>query len=69
MTDPTPFLRGDRVKLTDRYADALNRALKAKLDWRARRGSVARCSSSDVYVAWDGRNSLDAIPIKGVEKT
>jgi hypothetical protein len=69
MTDPLPFSRGDRVKLTDRYADALNRALKTKIDWRARRGSVARCNEADVYVAWDGRESLDSIPIKGVEKT
>jgi len=62
-----PFIRGDRVKLTDRYADALNRSLKAKLDWRIRRGVVWRCSASDVYITWDGRATLDSIPIKGVE--
>ena len=69
MTDPAPFSRGDRVKLTEQYASALLRGpRRKKVDWRSRQGVVERCSSSEVYVAWEGRRSLDAIPIRGVEK-
>lgn len=67
MTDHLAFAPGDAVKLTDRYADTLNRAVKVKIDWRARRGVVRRCNENDVYVKWEGRNTLDAIPVKGVE--
>jgi hypothetical protein len=69
MTDPLPFDRGDRVKLTDRFAKVLLRGPKVKIDWLARRGVVRRCNEFDVYVAWDGRNTLDSIPVKAVEKT
>ena len=68
MSETVVFAKGDRVKLTDRFADTLNRAIKAKLDWRVRRGVVARCNSSEVYVIWDGRATMDQIPIKGVER-
>lgn len=69
MTDPAPFTRGDLVRLTEKYAGTLLRGhRRKKIDWRSRRGVVERCSSSEVYVAWEGRRSLDAIPIRGVEK-
>src|SRR6476620_4371710 len=50
-----PFKKGDRVQLTNRYADALNRSFHATLDWRSRRGSVTRCNLNDVTIRWDGR--------------
>lgn len=62
------FSQGDRVKLTARYADVLNRSFHARLDWKTRQGVVTRCNNSDVTIRWDGRETLDAIPVRGVEK-
>ena len=63
---------GDRVKLTDRYAAVLMRHWKGprtrQLDWRERRGVIARMNFADVFVKWDGRNTVDSLPIKAVEK-
>jgi hypothetical protein len=64
--------RGDRVKLTDRYANVLmndDRGPKSRgVDWRARRGTVWRLNANDVYIIWDGRTSWDLLPHKAVEK-
>jgi hypothetical protein len=62
-----PFPDGARVKLTDRYAQALCKAKKNKIDWLTRRGVVGWCGKDAVAIAWPGRQSLDMIPIKAVE--
>jgi hypothetical protein len=59
------FARGERVKLQEAFARAL--MAKRDLDWLKRRGTVTYCSPQTVYVRWDGRNTLDNLPIKGVE--
>lgn len=64
--------RGDRVKLTDRYANVLmkqDRGQKPKsVDWRSRRGEVTRLNCNDVFIIWDGITSADVVPHKAVEK-
>jgi hypothetical protein len=68
----TSIRLGDRVKLTDRYATVLMRHWKGPrtkiVDWRSRRGVVARLNMADVFIKWDDRNTVDSVPIKAVEK-
>lgn len=62
--------RGDRVKLTARVAAAFNNNKRpGKLDWTDRRGFVERISANRAYaiVLWDGRTSMDDVPIRSVE--
>ena len=63
------FRKGDAVKLKDRYAEALCQSPKSKINWRDRRGIVARCGDNYVDVVWPGRRSFDQIPVNGVEKS
>jgi hypothetical protein len=60
-------MRGKPVKLTDRYAAALNKSPRTRINWRKRRGVVAWVNSSSVAVVWDGRRSIDILPHKAVE--
>lgn len=56
------------VKLTDRYAAALSKAKGNPLRWIGRKGIVVSCSKSAVCIIWEGRKSIDYVPLKGVEQ-
>lgn len=62
------FKKGDRVKLTDRYAIVLSKAKGNPRNWVGRRGSVFDCNRDHVSIVWDGRKSIDNVPHKGVER-
>ena len=59
--------RGDRVKLTTSVAAAFNNS--KRIDWTDRRGVVERITNSKAaaMVLWDGRKSLDGVPIRSIE--
>jgi len=59
--------RGDRVKLTASVAAAFNN--RKRIDWTDRRGVVERITNSKAaaMVLWDGRKSLDGVPIRSIE--
>jgi len=62
--------RGDRVKLTARVAAAFNNNRRpGKLDWTDRRGVVERITTNkaNAVVLWDGRKSVDDVPIRSIE--
>jgi hypothetical protein len=60
--------RGDRVKLTARAA-AFNNRCPGKFDWTDRRGVVERITANkaNAIVLWDGRKSVDDLPIRSIE--
>lgn len=62
------FQQGDRVKLTDRFANALMKSEIKRAIWRNRRGVVHSANSNDVRIMWPGRSSYDVVPLKAVEK-
>ena len=64
MATPRAFERGQRVKLAETYARAL--MLKRSMDWLHRRGTVRYCSPATVYIQWDGRATMDTVPVRGV---
>jgi hypothetical protein len=55
------FRPGDKVKLTERAARGWNNGIHKtlRIDWKKRRGVVAKASSTRVYVIWDGVRSMD----------
>ena len=61
--------RLDRVKLTARDAAVFNNKRPSMSDWTARRGVVERVTANkaNVVVLWDGRKSMDVVPICSVE--
>jgi hypothetical protein len=62
--------RLDRVKLTARAAAVFNNNKRPSMfDWTARRGVVERVTANkaNAVVLWDGRTSLDVVPIRCVE--
>jgi len=61
--------RLDRVKLTARAAAVFNNKRPTMFDWTARRGVVERVTANkaNVVVLWDGRKSMDVVPIRSVE--
>jgi len=61
--------RLDRVKLTARAAAVFNNKRPSMSDWTARRGVVERVTANkaNVVVLWDGRKSMDVVPIRSVE--
>jgi hypothetical protein len=64
------FKRGDRVKLTARVAAAFNNNRRpGKLDWTDRCGVVERITTNkaNAVVLWDGRKSVDDVPIRSIE--
>lgn len=64
----TRFKKGDPVRLTTRYANALSKAVQAKrVDWRMRIGVVRACNDTQVTIMWPGRRSPDYVQVKGVE--
>jgi hypothetical protein len=63
----TPFVPGDSVKLTNRFAAVLSSTPRAKHDWKKRRGVIRKCNSKIAYVVWDGTRSMDPLPVSVVE--
>jgi hypothetical protein len=62
--------RLDRVKLTARAAAAFNNNKRPSMfDWTARRGVVERITANkaNAVVLWDGRKSMDVVPIRSIE--
>ena len=62
--------RGDRVKLTARAAAAFNNNMRpGQFDWTDRCGVVERITANkaNVIVLWDGRKSVDDVPIRSIE--
>ena len=62
--------RLDRVKLTVLAAAVFNNNKRPSMfDWTARRGVVERVTANkaNVVVLWDGRKSMDVVPIRSVE--
>ena len=62
--------RGGRVKLAARVAAAFNNNRRpGKFDWTDRRGVVERITASkaNAIVLWDGRKSVDDVPIRSIE--
>ena len=62
--------RLDRVKLTARAAAVFNNNKRPSMfDWTARRGVVERVTANkaNVVVLWDGRKSMDVVPIRSVQ--
>ena len=62
-----PFEQGSTVKLKDRYAKALSKAKGNRRNWLGRKGMVVHCGKDAVCIIWEGRKSLDYVPLKGVE--
>jgi hypothetical protein len=61
----TRFQPGDRITLTKRGAASLNNNMHpGRVDWRGRRGVIGRISRSEAFVLWDGRRSLDPVPLR-----
>jgi hypothetical protein len=62
---------GDRVKLTDAAASRLMNAYyrRCVVDWRKRRGTLhhVRLNKVEAVVFWDGRSSMEVVPIKYLE--
>ena len=62
--------RGDRVKITARAAAAFNNNMRpGRLDWTDRCGVVERITANkaNVVVLWDGRKSVEDVPIRSIE--
>ena len=58
---------GDRVKLTERGVRLGGR--QAKIDWPNRRGTVRHITKhSEAHVQWDGRKSVDMLPVVILER-
>jgi hypothetical protein len=62
---------GDRVKLTDAAASRLMNAYyrRGVVDWRKRRGTLhhVKLNKVEAMVFWDGRSSMEVVPIKYLE--
>jgi hypothetical protein len=59
--------RGDRIKLTARAAATFNNnKRRSKFDWTDWRGMVERITANkaSAIVLWDGRKSVDDVPIR-----
>ena len=62
--------RGDRIRLTARAAAAFNNNLRpGRFDWTDRCGVVERITANkaNVIVLWDGRKSVEDVPIRSIE--
>jgi len=64
----TPFRKGEPVKLTDKYARALNMSPKTRVNWLVRRGVVKWSNSDTVSIIWDGTKAQQQVPSRGVER-
>ena len=61
------FALGDRVNLTERGVRLGRR--QAKIDWLNRRGTVRHITKhSEAHVQWDGRKTVDVLPVVILER-
>jgi hypothetical protein len=62
------FKIGDSVRLTERGLRLATRSRWAKLDWPNRRGRIVHLTRRcEAYVLWDGRKSIEVVPIAILE--
>jgi hypothetical protein len=62
------FIKGQRVRLTPKYAAALNKRKRNRIDWTTREGNVHSNSRNGiVHIKWDGHRSWESVPRQGVE--
>jgi hypothetical protein len=62
--------RGDRVKLTDKVIETMDRPHRNKryqVNWHTRQGTVSYAKPGLVLVRWDGLNSDDTWLMQAVE--
>lgn len=64
----THFEQGSTVKLNDQYARALAKAHGKPTKWIGRKGMVVHCGETAVSILWEGRKSVEYVPLKGVER-
>lgn len=64
----TRFVDGQQVQLKRPYAKAIMGKRPNPMNWLDRRGIVDHTKGPWVYVKWDGRKSLEQVPIEAVEK-
>ena len=58
------FKMGDRVRLTELGLRLATRSRWTKLDWPNRGGRIVHLTRrSEAYVLWDGRKSIEVVPI------
>jgi hypothetical protein len=66
-----PFASGEQVKLTEqgiRAYHAVRRNYQGHVDWTTRVGVVVSYKNTgEAYVRWEGRTSLDVVPVKILE--
>jgi len=58
--------KGDRVQLILNVAQTFERNRRSGVSWVNRKGTVDRTYRGLVTVRWDGRQSIDLLPIKAV---
>ena len=69
MRANVPFVPGDEVRLTRRYAKTLSKKRTAtKVNWHKRRGIVHSCNPHTVSVFWEDRRSADMLLVNAVER-
>ena len=62
------FKMGDRVRLTELGLRLATRSRWTKLDWPNRLGRIVHLTRrSEAYVLWDGRKSIEVVPIAILE--
>jgi hypothetical protein len=60
---------GDRVKLNERGMRLGAQRSWTKIDWPNRRGTVRHITKhSEAHVQWDGRKSVDVLPVVTLER-
>ncbi|MCC8959933.1 hypothetical protein H8B02_42970 [Bradyrhizobium sp. Pear77] len=65
--DMNRFSRGERVQLKRPYAKAITRKNRTP-DWLKRKGIVQGFKQDFIYIRWDGRRTIEQVPIRAVEK-
>jgi hypothetical protein len=67
-----PIAEGDEVRLTDHGVlvyTKRQRRYRRSVNWRGRSGIVAKFKKTgEAYVLWRGRTSLEAVPVKILER-
>jgi hypothetical protein len=64
----SPLKPGDAVKLTAKAARTFNNFHQSRVDWRTRRGIIQRISRCGALVVWEGRRTVDPVPLKGLTR-
>lgn len=64
----TDFTAGEQVQLKRPYAKAIMGNRTVGPNWLERKGIVDHVKNPWVYVHWDGRKTIEQVPIKAVER-